>query len=93
MSAKTVHVRITGRVQGVWFRAWTSEQARLRNLSGWVRNRADGAVEALFSGAATDVDSMVAACREGPPAARVSDVAVEAAEAPAQPGFRQLPTN
>lgn len=92
MSEKTVRVRIEGRVQGVWFRAWTSEQARMRDLQGWVRNRGDGSVEALFSGAAANVDAMVAACREGPPAARVSEVTVEDAEPPWEPGFRQLPT-
>lgn len=91
MSAiKTVAVLITGRVQGVAYRAWTEGAARRRGLSGHVRNRADGAVEALFSGPEAAVDAMVEACRAGPAAARVEDVAVRPAEAPAGGGFRIL---
>ncbi len=60
-----------GRVQGVWFRAGTEQRARRRGLDGWVRNRRNGTVEALFSGPGGEVDAMVADCREGPPAARV----------------------
>ena len=90
----TRRVVVTGRVQGVWYRGWTVEQARARGLVGWVRNRRDGAVEALFAGPAADVEAMIAACREGPPAARVADVRVEAAGADdaAGDGFRQRPT-
>jgi acylphosphatase len=87
-----VLVRITGRVQGVWFRGWTVDEASRLKLSGWVRNRRDGAVEALFSGPAQAVDQMLAACRRGPPAASVDDVTVSPADPPAEPGFRQLPT-
>jgi acylphosphatase len=87
-----VLVRITGRVQGVWFRGWTVDEATRLRLSGWVRNRRDGAVEALFSGPAQAVDQMVAACRRGPPAASVDDVAINPADPPAESGFRQLPT-
>ena len=75
----TVTVRIRGRVQGVWFRAWTVEQASLRRLRGWVRNRRDGSVEAIVAGADEDVEAMVAWARRGPPAARVGAVSVEAA--------------
>ena len=85
-------VRITGRVQGVWFRGWTVDEATRLKLSGWVRNRRDGAVEALFSGPAPAVDQMLAACRRGPPAASVDDVTVSPANPPTQPGFRELPT-
>ena len=53
---KAVKVRILGRVQGVWFRAWTAEEATRRGLAGWVRNRRDGSVEAFFAGAAALVD-------------------------------------
>ncbi|WP_092041467.1 acylphosphatase [Methylobacterium pseudosasicola] len=73
---RTVSVIIQGRVQGVSYRAWTQAEARARGLSGFVCNRDDGSVEALFSGPAEIVDQMVALCRAGPPGARVSDVAV-----------------
>lgn len=92
-----VQVRIYGRVQGVWFRAWTAQAASALGLAGWVRNRADGSVEALFVGPPADIEAMVMKCREGPPAARVDEVI---RETPATPpgaeiraaGFRQLPT-
>jgi acylphosphatase len=84
-----VHVRITGRVQGVGYRAWTVDEARRRGLSGWVRNRADGDVEAVFSGPKADVDDMIAACRRGPSLARVSHVMVEVAE-PVSGAFKVL---
>ncbi|PQA87032.1 acylphosphatase [Hyphococcus luteus] len=77
MADKTVQVRITGRVQGVAYRAWTQDAARARRLSGWVRNCPDGAVEAVFSGPSEAVDAMLALCREGPPAARVDAVETE----------------
>ena len=69
----TVHryVLIRGRVQGVGFRAWTEVTALERGLQGWVRNRRDGAVEALFSGPETDVLAMIDDCQAGPPGARV----------------------
>ena len=67
-------MRITGRVQGVSFRAWTREEAERRGLGGWVRNREDGSVEARFSGPAGTVDEMIALCREGPMVARVDSV-------------------
>lgn len=88
-----VQVRIRGRVQGVWFRAWTVEQATALGLDGWVRNRSDGSVEALFAGPADRVAEMVRRCRNGPPQARVDDV-VETApvDDPGPTGFRTLPT-
>lgn len=76
-------LRITGRVQGVWFRDWAVETARGLGIAGWVRNRADGSVEALAIGPAELVDAFVARCHEGPPSARVAGVAV--AEAPVAP--------
>lgn len=91
-AVKAVQVRIEGRVQGVWFRAWTAQEARARQLSGWVRNRADGTVEALFAGSATAVDDMLAACWSGPPAAVVQDVRAQPVAAPDEPGFRQMAT-
>ncbi|HWA49140.1 MAG TPA: acylphosphatase, partial [Dongiaceae bacterium] len=71
-----VRVVITGTVQGVWYRAWTVQEASARNLDGWVRNRRDGSVEAVFAGLAHIVEDMLQACQRGPEAARVTDVAV-----------------
>ena len=65
------HVVIRGRVQGVGYRAWTEYTAVSRGLEGWVRNRRDGSVEAVFAGPAQAVEAMVAACRRGPPGAWV----------------------
>jgi acylphosphatase len=67
-------VMITGRVQGVGYRAWVDHQARGRDLEGWVRNRRDGSVEALFAGPADAVSEMVARCWRGPSSARVESV-------------------
>jgi acylphosphatase len=91
-------VTITGRVQGVGYRAWVDHEARRHGLDGWVRNRRDGSVEALFGGPADIVADMVARCRRGPPAARVEAVKDEAASPEAlnqrRPGerFSVLPT-
>ncbi len=85
-------VRITGRVQGVWYRGWTGDEAARRGLRGWVRNRRDGSVEALFGGSAAAVEEMIEACRQGPPSAEVLNVEIEAAEAPEQGGFEQRST-
>lgn len=89
---KTVSVRIQGRVQGVWYRGWTVEQASSRGLKGWVRNRSDGSVEALFHGPADQVDAMLDSCRRGPPAARVSDILSESVPYDGSEGFAQKPT-
>jgi acylphosphatase len=72
--AVAVRVRITGRVQGVWFRAWAVNVARDLCLDGWVRNRTDRSVEAVFCGPAAQVERMIANCAEGPPVASVDDV-------------------
>lgn len=71
------HVFVSGRVQGVYFRATTRDQAREAGVDGWVRNLADGRVEAVFEGPEDAVESMIGFCGEGSPAARVEDVAVE----------------
>ncbi len=85
---RTVSVIVRGRVQGVSYRAWTKEKADGLGLSGWVRNRPDRSVEALFSGPADTVERMLGLCRKGPLLARVDDVAVsEGAAPPATPGF------
>ena len=87
-----VRVRITGRVQDVWFRYWTNKEAKARGLRGWVRNRRDGTVEALFIGNAAAVAAMIEACRDGPPDAYVTDIAEAPGEDDGRPGLRQLPT-
>lgn len=69
-----VRVIIEGRVQGVGFRAWVVREARQRRLSGWVRNRQNGSVEALFAGDTATVDAMLQACRAGPRLAAVRDI-------------------
>ncbi|CAE6085869.1 unnamed protein product [Arabidopsis arenosa] len=71
-SSKTVRVVIKGRVQGVCYRNWTVENAEQLGVKGWVRNRRDGSVEALFSGPPEAVDEMHHRCRRGPPAAMVT---------------------
>lgn len=87
-----VLVRISGRVQGVWYRRWTTQTAVSLGLDGWVRNREDGSVEALFAGPADQVVRMLEACRQGPPDARVSDILSEPAEDPGHLPFTQRPT-
>lgn len=69
-----VRARIRGRVQGVGYRDWTMRRATARGLRGWVRNRRDGSVEALFIGPRSAVDRMVADCRDGPSLARVEAI-------------------
>jgi acylphosphatase len=88
----TVSVRIRGRVQGVWYRGWTEEEAARRGLRGWVRNRRDGSVEALFSGPAAIVQDMIEACWKGPPAARVEAVELSTAADFKGSGFDTLMT-
>ncbi|UGY03688.1 acylphosphatase [Bradyrhizobium quebecense] len=74
MSGVIRHATIRGRVQGVGYRAWVDEQANSRGLEGWVRNRRDGSVEAVFAGAEAVVADMIAACGRGPFSARVDAV-------------------
>jgi acylphosphatase len=73
---KAVTVVIRGYVQGVGFRAWVHHQAELHGLGGWVRNRADGTVEAVFSGPADLIDVMLGACQRGPRGSRVDAVEI-----------------
>jgi acylphosphatase len=72
-----VRVLIEGRVQGVFFRAHTRDEARLRGLKGWVRNLPDGRVEALFEGDKEVVNAMLAWCRQGPRYAYVDNVEID----------------
>ena len=90
--ARTLNVRITGVVQGVGYRAWAEQAARARGLSGWVRNRRDGSVEAVISGADDKVNEMLAYFWQGPGNSRVERVDSKPAPAPMQLGFRTLPT-
>ncbi|MFD1589010.1 acylphosphatase [Halorientalis brevis] len=71
------HVFVTGKVQGVYYRANTRDTAREHGVDGWVRNLDDGRVEAVFEGPADDVEALVEWCHEGSPRARVDDVDVE----------------
>lgn len=71
---RTAHIRITGHVQGVFFRAWAERNAVSLGLAGWVRNRRDGSLEALFSGQADAVAEMLRRCLDGPPNAVVARV-------------------
>lgn len=76
MEKSRARVIVEGRVQGVFFRAHTQERAYLLNLTGWVKNRRDGRVEALFEGDKTKVEQMIEWCHRGPSEARVTKVLV-----------------
>ena len=71
---KAMRIVVHGRVQGVWYRGWLEGNATELGLSGWVRNRRDGTVEALFVGVGDKVEDMIRRCNAGPPAARVDQV-------------------
>ena len=88
----SARVRVYGMVQGVWFRAWTAREAAALGLDGWVRNRIDGSVEALFQGPEAAVEEMILRCRVGPPAARVDRLERVPEPAPVPSGFVQKPT-
>lgn len=77
MPDRRVRVVVSGRVQGVFYRATLRAEATRRAVAGWARNLPDGRVEAELQGQPHDVDAVVAWCREGPAQARVSDVEVE----------------
>ncbi|KAB7784974.1 acylphosphatase [Methylorubrum populi] len=87
IDSKTIRAVIRGRVQGVSYRAWTKKQADRHSVAGWVRNRPDRTVEALFSGPAEAVETLLAACRRGPFAARVDGIEVSEADAFEGQGF------
>lgn len=84
---KQVHLLIEGRVQGVWFRESTRQQAEHLGVRGWVRNLPDGRVEVEAAGSVAAVDALVAWCHRGPEAARVAAVLVEVSVAKLEPGF------
>jgi acylphosphatase len=89
---RTVHLRIEGRVQGVGYRAFVERQALRLGLSGWVRNRHDGSVEAVLQGIPGTVEAMIVLCRSGPAAARVDRVEVVGEGVGAFDGFEVRPS-
>ncbi len=88
---KSIRVIIKGRVQGVWFRGWTLEKATQLGISGWVKNKKNGTVEALFSGPNYEVDKMLHSCWIGPKNASVNDIIVTPCLPPLNNNFNQLP--
>lgn len=86
-SSRTAHIRIEGLVQGVGYRAWIEHQAVAMGLGGWVRNRRDGSVEAVFQGGSEIVADILARCEQGPPGARVTGVEMLGADAGTYDGF------
>lgn len=86
------HLRIHGRVQGVFFRGWSITTAREMGLAGWVRNRRDGTVEALVAGDPVAVTAFVAMCHQGPTTARVDRIDEQDAPAEALSSFDGRPT-
>ncbi|MFC7059095.1 acylphosphatase [Halovenus salina] len=88
MSERTrAHVYVSGKVQGVYFRATTRDTAREHGVDGWVRNLDDGRVEAVFEGTEKDVETMVEFCHEGSSAASVDDVEVSYEPPQEEDGF------
>lgn len=83
-----MHLYISGRVQGVFYRATCESEAIARRLSGWVRNCSDGSVEAILEGQRDKVDDMIKWCYKGPPGAKVSDIKAEWETPKGEKGFR-----
>lgn len=90
MTLGRVRVLVSGKVQGVWFRESTRQEAERLGVHGWVRNLPDGRVEGLFTGPSAAVDALVAWCHRGPPAAQVAGVVATPEPGPAETGFRVL---
>lgn len=89
---RAVRVIVSGRVQGVGYRAFVEQQSALHGIDGWVRNRRDGSVEAVLSGRNEAVHAMLDLLRAGPPAAKVADVAAEPFAGEVHPGFETRST-
>jgi acylphosphatase len=87
----TRHLIIEGRVQGVWYRESMRIEAERLGVTGWVRNRRDGSVEAVIQGSAEAVEALARWAWEGPPAARVDNIVIELAQGD-YGGFERLPT-
>lgn len=88
----SLRVHVHGFVQGVGFRDFLLMAAQQNSLDGWVRNRSDGTVEALASGATKAVEAFVAAAMKGPPGARVANVDLHNSTPPAEKGFTRRPS-
>lgn len=88
----SLRLRIEGVVQGVGYRAFATGEAHRLGLDGWVRNRADGTVEAQVCGDTAQIESFVQACLRGPPGAKVTNIDVRNCEPPEEKGFRQRST-
>jgi len=88
----TKRLFIAGRVQGVGYRAWMVHQAERLGVSGWVRNRRDGTLEALVDGDTASVEELLRLCRRGPRLAKVTEIVEELAEPYNEPGFGRMPT-
>jgi acylphosphatase len=82
------HVWVSGRVQGVYFRAYAADEAAFRRVTGWVRNDSDGRVEAAFEGSRKSVEAMIRWCHRGSPAAEITDVEVQWEAARGERDFR-----
>ena len=92
MGDTTRRLRVHGRVQGVFYRAWTVDVAHTLGLRGWARNRRDGTVEILVAGDPAAVERLIEQCRKGPPAARVERIDVGQADEEAPARFEKRPT-
>ena len=88
----SVHVTISGRVQGVGYRDWMVREANRLGISGWVRNCGDANVEAVVQGEPSSVDALLAACRRGPPHAHVDTIRTEQAAQIEGDGFLRFPS-
>ncbi len=82
------HVWVSGRIQGVYFRAYAEDEAMFRNVAGWIRNAPDGRVEAVFEGPAAAVEAMIRWCHRGSPASEVTGVEVAREDVRGESGFR-----
>jgi len=92
MTIMARHLMILGRVQGVFYRNWAMDMAKSLGLTGWVRNRMDGSVEAWVGGPAESVKQFIALARQGPPAAQVARIDVEDGQAQGLSAFKKRPT-
>jgi acylphosphatase len=86
-------IRVSGKVQGVWFRDWTIQEAKALGISGWVRNRQDRSVEVMAVGDAQTVARFIERLHEGSPASRVASIEVDEVDVEQIEGFSRRPTN